>query len=311
MCFLLPAPNALFCLNSSLTFDLMTVDDFVHKFQNFEWLGYTLLALIILVVAFITARLLSYTISKFFQSSAAKLNLDPTAFYFTKNAVSFVVYLMAFIIIFYSIPELKSIGVALFASAGILAAILGFASQAAFSNIISGIMIVVFKPFRVNDMVQIGSNMGIVEDITLRHTVIRNFENRRLVIPNSVISSDVILNSDLTDEKLKMHYEIGISYDSDHRLAMKLLQHTAQEHPLTIDNRTAEEKKREVPLVEVRIVRMEESSVILRAWIWSLHHEHSFLLRCDLNLLVKEAFANNGIEIPYPHRTIVQKTVSK
>jgi len=287
----------------------MTLQDFVDKFNDVEWLAYAIIAGVVLVLAFITSRILRVVIGRFFRSNSEKLNLDPTAFYFTKNAVSFVVYLMALIAIFYAIPELKSIGVALFASAGIFAAIIGFASQAAFSNIVSGVMIVIFKPFRVNDMISVGINTGIVEDITLRHTVIRNFENRRLVIPNSVISGEVILNSDLVDEKVKVHFEMGISYESDHKKAMGIMRELAAAHPASIDNRSADEKARKEPLIPVKIVRFEDSSIVVRAWIWTSNPDKAFMMKCDLNQQIKEAFEANGIEIPYPHRTLIHKTV--
>ena len=123
-----------------------------------------------------------------------------------------------------TIPKLKSLGVTIFAGAGILAAIIGFASQAAFSNIVSGIFIVIFKPFRVGDIVKI-SNLysGIVEDITLRHTVISDFENKRLIIPNSVISAETIHNSNILDNKICNHIWYGISYDSDVDLATSII----------------------------------------------------------------------------------------
>jgi len=69
------------------------------------------------------------------------------------------------------------------AGAGILAVAVGFASQAALSNIISGVFVVIFKPFRVGDRLKINELTGVVEDITLRHTVIRDLENKRIIIP--------------------------------------------------------------------------------------------------------------------------------
>ena len=85
-----------------------------------------------------------------------------------------------------SIPSLKNLGTALFAGAGVMAAVKGFASQAAFSNIISGVFVILFKPFRVGDIVQLTNGLkGKVTDITFRHTVIKDYENRRIIIPNS------------------------------------------------------------------------------------------------------------------------------
>ncbi|MBK6829965.1 MAG: mechanosensitive ion channel [Flavobacteriales bacterium] len=88
--------------------------------------------------------------------------------------------------IIYSIPSFKHIAVTVFAGAGILVAIVGLAAQDAFSNIISGVFIVAFKP-SAGDQVSVAGHSGVVEDITLRHTVIRTLENRRAIIPNGKI----------------------------------------------------------------------------------------------------------------------------
>ena len=154
---------------------------------------------------------------------------------FLKNAVEFVIYIIAFIVIFNAIPTLKDYGAALFAGAGVLAAIVGFASQSAFSNIISGIFIVMFRPFSVGDRVKIGQlYQGDVEDITLRHTIIKDFENRRIVIPNSVMNSETIINSTMDEEKVCMFIEIGITFDSDVELASTIMADEAAKHPKCI-----------------------------------------------------------------------------
>ncbi|MBI1184317.1 mechanosensitive ion channel [bacterium] len=279
---------------------------FIHWFPS-RWLAYLVLALGLLLVSWFISYILRLSIGKFFSKNAEKLNLDPTAFFFVKNAVSFIIYLLALIVLFYNIPELNSIGVALFASAGIFAAIAGFASQAALANMISGIMIVIFKPFRVNDHVVVGTNAGLVEDITLRHTVIRNYENRRLVIPNAIMANEVILNSDLVDEKIRMHFEIGIDYNSDLQRAKDILRELVEGHELFCDYRSDEDKENGMDAVPVKVVRIEDSAIVLRAWVWAANPDDAFTFRCDLLEQVKLSFDQNNIDIPYPHRTIVQK----
>lgn len=282
------------------------MDTFISWFPA-RWLAYLVMAAVLLVVSWGIASLIRLLMGKVFRSNAEKLNLDPTAFYFVKNAISFIVYLLALIVLFYNIPELRSIGVALFASAGIFAAVAGFAAQSALANMVSGVMIVMFKPFRVNDHVIIGTNAGVVEDITLRHTVIRNYEYRRLVIPNSIMANEVILNSNIVDDKVRLHFEIGISYESDVIKAKQLIETAIVNHPLHIDNRTKEEKENDEPEVLVKVIGYGDSSVNIRAWIWTNSPDDAFLLRCELNELVKADFDKNNIEIPYPHRTLVYK----
>ena len=266
---------------------------------------------IILVITVIISRIIYRGMGRFMTHSTAKLKVDPTTFNFLKNAITSLIWILAITLIFYSIPQLRSLGLTLFAGAGIFAAILGFASQQAFSNIISGVFIVLFKPFRVDDMIRIGvEHVGKVEDITLRHTVIRNFENRRIIIPNSIISSETIINSSIVDDKVCVFLELGISYDSDVDTAIKIIQIQAQQHPDFLDNRTPEQIEINDPAVVVRLVGFGDSSVNLRAYIWTHSADTAFRLKCDLHQLVKAEFDRCGIEIPFPYRTIVFKNGS-
>lgn len=272
------------------------------------YIKYSVISLVTLLVALIVSKVLRLILSRFIKLSSTKLRIDHTQFNFLKNAVSFLVFLGAIIFIFYTIPKLKALSLTLFAGAGILAAIALFASQQAFANIVSGIFIVIFKPFRVNDIVDVGSlTKGRVEDITLRHTVIRNFENRRMIIPNSIISSEVVINSSIVEELIYNFIEMSISYDSDIDKAMEIMASVVSKHPNFLDHRTDDDKKADVPLVRVRLIGFGDSSVNLRAYAWSLDHSSGFVLKTDVYKTIKEEFDKNGIEIPFPHRTIVYK----
>lgn len=280
----------------------------MEKVLELSYVKYTILIVVTLLTAFILSRILRSVINRFLRLSSTKLRTDPTRFSFLKNAVSFIIYTGAIIFIFYSIPFLKTLGITLFAGAGIIAAVAVFASQQAFANIVSGIFIVIFKPFRVNDIVDIGNlSKGRIEDITLRHTIIRNFENRRLVIPNSVISSEVIVNSSIIDEHICNFIEFGISYDSSIDKAIEIITSEVMKHPNYIDKRTEEEIKNNVPPVILRVIGFGDSSVNLRAYVWSVDHSSGFTMKTDLFKSVKEEFGRKGIEIPFPYRTLVFK----
>jgi small-conductance mechanosensitive channel len=260
----------------------------------------------VLCIAIVIARLLRYSIGRFVKTASRKLKVDPTKYNFLKNAVEFIVYIAAFIIIFNSIPKLKDYGTALFASAGVLAAIVGFASQSAFSNIVSGIFIVIFKPFSVGDRVRVGQlYQGDVEDITLRHTVIKDFENRRIVIPNTVISNETIINATLTDENICIFLELNISFLSNVDVAMGIMRDEAMKHPLCCDNRTDEETEIKVPQVDVRLIGFTDSGMHLRAYVWAKNPSEGFDMKCDLNRSIKQRFDKAGIELAVPQRTIL------
>jgi len=269
---------------------------------------YTILISVTLLIAFVLSTILRRVINSFIINYSDKLRSDPTQFYFLKNSISVIVYTGAVIYIFQHIPALKSLSTALFASAGILAAIVGFASQKAFSNIISGLFILIFKPFRVQDTIELqAGRKGVVEEITLRHTVIRDYQNRRVVIPNSIISDDTITNSSIGDERVRNYIELDISYDSDIDKAMAIIAKEAAKHPLTIDGRTQEAIDNHEPLITVRLIGLKDFSVKLRAYVWSENNDTGFVLMCDVLKSVKEQFDKEGIEIPFPYRTIVYK----
>ena len=237
----------------------------------------------------------------YIKKNSKRINTNPTNFFFLKNSISFFIYSAAIIIIFYNIPTLKSIGAALFAGAGVLAAIIGFASQKAFSNIISGIFILIFKPFRVNDIIEMPSvQKGIVEEITLRHTIIRNYENRRIIIPNSIISDETIINSSIADEKIRKFVDFGISYESSTDKSIEIIREEILKHPLYLRKEYGDD-------VVIRIIGLSDFSINIRAYVWAKNNDDAFVIACDLNDSVKKRFDKEGIEIPYPHRTIVYK----
>lgn len=267
-----------------------------------------LFALLVLFFAFIISSIIKFSMGRFLRIASLKLKVDPTKYKFLKNAVDFLVYLTAFIVIFKSIPSLNAFGNGLLASAGILAAIVGFASQSAFSNIVSGIFLVIFRPFSVGDRIKIGQQYsGDVEDITLRHTVIRDFENKRIIFPNTVISNEVIVNATTEDEKVCMFIEVGISYASGIDKAMAIIKEESLRHPEYLDNRTEEEKQKGTEPITVRVVSLGEFAVNLRGYVWANNPSAGFILKCDLLKSIKERFEREGIEIPFPHRVVILK----
>ncbi|HLU83924.1 MAG TPA: hypothetical protein VKZ45_00490, partial [Vicingaceae bacterium] len=119
----------------------------ITKFLNNSWseiinsntIKHLIFVIVTLAVASLVLVILRKIATKLINSNADKIKVDPTNFSFLKNSLSFIIYFIALIVIFRHIPSLRSFGSALFAGAGIIAAIIGFASQKAFSNIITGI----------------------------------------------------------------------------------------------------------------------------------------------------------------------------
>lgn len=267
------------------------------------------IALFILIIALTV--IIGYLVNRFFKRLIAKsteeMKNDPTNYLFLRHLVVGLIYVVGISIAIYAMPNLRALASSLLAGAGILAVAVGFASQHALSNIISGLFIVVFKPFRVNDRIRLRDLVGFIEDITLRHTVIRDFENNRIVIPNALISDEIIVNSDIADQKICKWINVGISYDSSIEKAKQIIREEILNHPLHIDPRTPEQIEEGVELAPVRVMRFGESSVDLRGWAWAKDAADGFLMECALLESIKLRFDAEGVEIPFPHRTLVYK----
>ncbi len=260
----------------------------------------------IIILAIAIERTMRFMIGKFLQRRAEQMNIDKTKYVFLKHVVTATIYSFAIIAIIYTLPKFRSIAVSLFAGAGIFAAILGFASQAAFSNIISGVFMVISKPFKVGDRIEVGNKLyvGIVEDITLRHTVLKSFDNQRIVIPNSIMSSETITNAHLYDNIVRRSIDFSVDYQSDIDTVMKIMQVECESHPLCIDARKDEELKKKLPKVQVRLIEFGDSAITFRAYAWANNAFDAFDMHTELNILIKKRFDKEGIQIPFPQRVI-------
>lgn len=208
--------------------------------------------------------------------------------------------------IFAQIKPLQSLATTLLASGGIIAVIVGLASQEAASNIINGFMIYAYKPFVANDFITIIDHnvTGTVLDITLRHTIIETLEKTQVIIPNTIMNNAVIENiSNVPDKKANYLY-IDISYESDIERAIAIIQEQCSKHPLLIDPRTNKEKNQNEALIPVRCIEFKDSGIALRATIYSKNNAEGFTMLSDLRIAIKNAFDQNDISIPYPHVTI-------
>lgn len=230
-----------------------------------------------------------------------------TSYKYLNYLSRFGIYLGGVVLIALAFPTLRDLAKGALTGAGVLALVIGVASQEAFSNVIGGLFIAFSEPFRIGDTIKVDGLVGTVEDLTLRHTVINTVENKRIVIPNAVMNKENIENYNLTEYKICEFIEVGISYDSDLDLAIEIMREEATQHPAVIDNRSPLEKKTEKPIVEVQVIGLGDSSVNLRAWVWAATYRSAFRMRNDLYRNIKQRFDREGIEIPYPHRTITYK----
>ena len=226
---------------------------------------------------------------------------------FLASMINAVIMIVALYGIVMQIKPLQSLAVSLLASSGVVAVVLSFASQDAMSNIGGGIIVSIFKPFNVGDVVKFNDIIGTVEAIALRHTVIRTNQNHRLVVPNSIVNSSIIENITMSEARECNQLEIDVGYSVDIDKAKRLITEEAVNHPNFVDTRTQEQKQAGDPPIGISCVGLGEFSVKLKAFIWTEDIQSGWKLLSDLRISILERFKKEGIEIPYPYHNVVLK----
>jgi len=283
---------------------------FVDRDKDAVIVGHFKMVLYLGLLAVLTI-VLAATVNMWFNKSIKRKILqldDPTAYKFLRYVAVGAIYTTGILFGLLAFPSLRGVAQTALGGAGVIAIVIGIASQEALSNVIGGLFIISFKPFKLGDVVKISDDMtGTVVDITLRHTVLRNFDNKMIVIPNSIINKEKLINFQLGDPRCCERIEIGISYDSDIDLAKKIMREECENHPLIFDNRSVQAKADNLPIVKTAVMSLNDYSVTIRAWAWAKDFDDSFELRIDILESVKKRFDAEGIEIPFPYRTIVMK----
>lgn len=280
----------------------------VFSLLALPFIGIVIKVIVILAIVKVALKLNT----KLFEQATIKLKAagqikNVTYLSFLKHVAIAIIYFIAGIAIAQNIPGLSSATSALLASTGVLTVVVGFASQEAMSNIVSGIMVLAFQPFVIGDVINFNGTVGTVEEISLRHTVIKTLENKRLIVPNGSMNSNVIENANFIESKVCAFLDVGISYESSIDQAREIIVKHCRNHKDYLDNRTPEDVANRAPEVLVRVTELGDSAVSLRAWIWAKDGGTAFAMKCDLLESVKKDFDKQGINIPYPHVTVTQK----
>ncbi len=172
-----------------------------------------------------------------------------------------------------------------------------------------GLGIVFSDPFEIGDYVRIVEMdmSGYVEDVTLKHTVIRTIDNRRVIITNSKMDQLSIENYNHTDNEVCLLTDYSISYSSDIDKAIKIF----NEELGKLYNPNINGINKNVEFPKVRIYKWADSSIVLRGWIWGADSDMARENVYTLNKILKNRFDKEGIEIPYNYLNIVDKTENK
>jgi len=168
---------------------------------------------------------------------------------------------------------------------------IGLAMQDVIKNFVSGVFIYTDQPFRIGDWIEWDGNAGVVEDVSLRVSRVRTFDNELLTVPNSQLTDGVIKNP-VAKDKLRVKFVFGIGYDDDIERATEIIAEEAEAHPGVLDD----------PAPSVRLTELADSYVGLQSRIWIADPSRAdfVMIRGEYVTSVKERFDDAGINIPYP-----------
>ena len=269
-----------------------------------------LFVFLIVILTFVSAKMVDRLLKAYFHFASKKMKIDETTYGLVRRIVVGLVYFFGIVVIVFSIPGLRDISIALFAGAGFAGIVVGMAAQNTLSNIIAGIALATFRPFRVGDLLTIHDEYGRVTDITLGYTKIRTWDNRRLNIPNHVISDEAIINWSIDDPTVNWTVDIGISYDSNIDLARSIMIDEGRKHKNVMSYADLQKhNSHEIKGNEISVLMTElgDFAVNLRLYVWVRDRSVGFTTGCDLRESIKKRFDAECIEIPFPYRTIVYK----
>ncbi|HEX5488216.1 MAG TPA: mechanosensitive ion channel domain-containing protein [Rhodanobacteraceae bacterium] len=221
-------------------------------------------------------------------------HLDPTLIGFLRNGV----YGMLLVLLVVSLLQLVGLpSASLIAAVGAAGLAIGLALQGSLSNLAWGVLLIVFRPFRVGDFVQFGSILGTVERVDLMQTYLIMPDNREAIVPNAKVGSDAIINYNRLGQR-RFEISVGIGYDDDIGRAMGIVRGLFEADPRVLKD----------PAPGVWVASLDASAVqlVIRAWahVSDLWEAQTALIRA-----VKETFDAEGISIPFPQHEVTVKQI--
>jgi small conductance mechanosensitive channel len=260
--------------------------------------GAIVYAFAILICALILNHMLRLAVARIL-ARGSSLHIDRTRLKFMSQLIQMIVYIVAFFIYARLIPALSNLGNAGLASVGVLSVVAGFAAQNTLGNLISGISLLIYRPFNVGDRLQVtaptGLETGEIESLSLGYTIIKTDDNRRVVVPNSIMASQTTINMTRDDARAVCSVPVVISFDSDLDQARAILLEIAGKNP----------KAKKIDACPV--THLDGLGVELTLSIWCDDSLAAGALKCDLLEAIKRRFSAAGIKIPPVERVITVK----
>ena len=265
----------------------MNAGDILQKVS--EYLAQYGLKVVGAIAIFVVGRWVAKLLSRLAAKALAKARIDKTLVRFTEN-LSYIV-----LLVFVVVAALATAGVETTSFIAVLGAAglaIGLALQGSLANFAAGVLMIIFKPMKVGDFVEIGGIKGTVQEIQIFNTLIDTPDNIRAIIPNAKVTSDNIKNYS-TNGTRRVDLVIGVSYEDDLKKAQEVM-----ERVLVSDSRVLKD-----PPAKVAVFELAESSVnfVVRPWVKEADYWDVYF---DTIGRIKMALDDAGITIPFPQRDI-------
>ncbi len=241
------------------------------------------------IALLVVGRIVAGMIRRAVRRGLERAKVDPTLVPFLSKGVYYVA--LAFVVI----ATLRLFGVettSLVALIGAAGLAVGLALQGTLSNFAAGVMLLIFRPFKVGDYVDVGGTAGSVVEISIFTTTLKSPDNVKIVVPNSQVYGQTIKNFNGYDTR-RVDLVMGISYDDDIQLALDTIRRVA----------TADERVLAEPAVQIAVSNLGDSSVDIVVRPWCAASDY-WGLKFDLTRALKEQLEAAGCSIPYPQRDV-------
>ncbi|WP_299845950.1 mechanosensitive ion channel domain-containing protein [uncultured Roseovarius sp.] len=244
--------------------------------------------------------LLGFTVSGFLKRRIKKLSdkharLDDTLFNFLSNIARYAILAFTALFVLNTFGVQTTSIVAVIGAAGLA---VGLALQGTLSNIAAGVMIILFRPLKIGDFVEIDDVMGTVKDITLNYTELADLGNVKVVVPNSEVWGNTIHNYSVYPTR-RAEWTFGVGYGVNLGKAEQVIRETIM----------ADDRSHADPEPFIQVNNLGSSSVDFLVRVWCDASEY-FQYQADMKRKVKEALDEADIDIPFPTRTLVHDTPS-
>ncbi len=224
-----------------------------------------------------------------------KADVDPTLVAFFAKAIYYLILIVVLIAVLGLFGVQTTSLIAVLGAAGLA---VGLALQGTLSNFAAGVMLLIFRPFKLDDFVDIGGTMGSVVEIGLFSTTLKTPDNVKIVVPNSSVWGGTISNFNGYDTR-RIDLVIGISYDDNIQTAMDTIRKIV----------TSDERVMADPALQIAVSNLGDSSVDLVVRPWCQGSDY-WDLRFDLTKKLKEGLEAAGCSIPYPQQDVYMHQVS-